>query len=172
MEILHQLGRLFLGSVPTMIVFLLVVASYRILVYGHLTKTLKGGGRDQGAMEEAHASVAAAGRKADEYEAKLREARKAAFEAREQRLRQWNEERENALNAARASAQKKITEAKGVLEQEVQSARRAIEASAEGWPGTCCGSCFPPGTRPPIWPYQGAAVEAFVTSFWMLVFSL
>lgn len=132
MEILHQLGRLFLGSVPTMIVFLLVVASYRILVYGPLTKTLKERrARTEGAMEEAHASVAAAGRKADEYEAKLREARKAAFEAREQRLRQWNEERENALNAARASAQKKITEAKGVLEQEVQSARRAIEASAE-----------------------------------------
>jgi F-type H+-transporting ATPase subunit b len=131
-EILHQLGGLFLGTVPTMIVFLLVVASYRILVYGPLTKTLEERrARTEGAIEEAHASVAAAGRKADEYEAQLREARKAVFEAREQRLRQWNEERENALNAARASAQKKITEAKGALEQEVQSARRAIEASAE-----------------------------------------
>ncbi|HEX3939883.1 MAG TPA: ATP synthase F0 subunit B [Acidobacteriaceae bacterium] len=131
-EILHQLGGLFLGTVPTMIVFLLVVASYRILVYGPLTKTLKERrARTEGAIEEAHASVAAAGRKADEYEAQLREARKAVFEAREQRLRQWNEERENALNAARASAQKKITEAKGALDQEVQSARRAIEASAE-----------------------------------------
>jgi F-type H+-transporting ATPase subunit b len=131
-EILHQLGGLFLGTVPTMIVFLLVVASYRILVYGPLTKTLEERrARTEGAIEEAHASVAAAGRKADEYEAQLREARKAVFEAREQRLRQWNEERENALNAARASAQKKITEAKGALDQEVQSARRAIEASAE-----------------------------------------
>jgi F-type H+-transporting ATPase subunit b len=130
-EILHQLGGLLLGSVPTMVLFLLVVVSYRFLVYGPLTRVLKERrARTEGAIEEANQSIAAAAQKAQEYEAKLREARKAVFEARTRRLRQWSEEREAALAAARESTQKKIAGAKLSMDQEVQDARRAIEGSA------------------------------------------
>lgn len=131
-EILHQLGGLLLGSVPTMVLFLLIVVSYRFLVYEPLTRVLaERHDRTEGAIEEANRSIAAAGQKAQEYEARLREARKAAFEARAQRLRQWNEEREAALAAARASTQKKIADARLSVDQEVQAARRVIESSAD-----------------------------------------
>jgi F-type H+-transporting ATPase subunit b len=44
-EILRQLGDLGIGSVPTMILFLLLVLAYRFLVYGPLTRTLADKGR-------------------------------------------------------------------------------------------------------------------------------
>ncbi len=131
-EILHQLGELFLGSVPTMIVFLLVVVSYRYLVYGPLTRVLRERReRTEGAMTEANRSIAAAAQRAEDYEAKLREARRAVAEARRQRLRQWNEEREAALTSAHGETQKKIIAAKVSIDEETETARREIEVSAE-----------------------------------------
>lgn len=131
-EILHQLGDLFLGSVPTMIVFLLVVVSYRYLVYGPLTRVLRERReRTEGAMAEANRSIAAAAERAQDYESKLREARRAIAEARRRRLHQWNEEREAALAAAHGETQKKIAAAKVSISEEVEMARRAIEVSTE-----------------------------------------
>jgi len=131
-EILHQLGELFLGSVPTMILFLLVVVSYRYLVYGPLTRVLRERReRTEGAMAEANRSIAAAAQRVEDYEAKLREARRAVAEARRRRLRQWNEERESALTSAHGETQKKIIAAKVSIDEETETARREIEVSAE-----------------------------------------
>ena len=59
--ILHQLGGLFIGSVPTMLLFLLLVALYRTLVYHPLTKVLsERRALTEGAIEAAAASIAAA----------------------------------------------------------------------------------------------------------------
>ena len=131
-EILHQLGGLLLGSVPTILLFLLVVILYRVLVYGALTRVLaERRARTEGAMEQAHDAIAAADAKAQEYEARVRMARVDIFHAREQRMARWNRERESALSEARSTAQHKVVDAKASLEREKESAYQAIRSSGE-----------------------------------------
>ena len=94
-EILHQLGDLIVGSIPTMIIFIILVIAYQVLVYGPLSRTLaERRDRTQGAIERAAAAIAAADAKSQEYEAKLRAARADIFRHRDHRIQQWNAERD------------------------------------------------------------------------------
>jgi F-type H+-transporting ATPase subunit b len=131
-QLLRQLSELVLGSVPTMIIFLILVLAYRFVLYGPLMRTLDDRrDRTLGAIERAHAAIAAADAKSQEYEAKLRAARAEIFHQRELRIQQWNAKRENALASARAAAQEKVKKARADVEVEAGAARRQIEASAD-----------------------------------------
>jgi len=131
-EILQQLGTLLLGSVPTMILFLILVLSYRFLVHGPLIKALgERRARTQGAVEKAHAAIAAADAKAQEYEARLRAARAEIFRLREQRVQQWNAEKENTLEAIRQQAQEQVRQARTGIDADASEARHMIESSAD-----------------------------------------
>lgn len=131
-EILQQLGTLLLGSVPTMILFLILVLSYRILVHGPLTKALaERRARTQGAVEKAQAAIAAADAKAQEYEARLRAARAEIFRMREQRVQQWNAEKERTLETIRKQAQEQVLEARKGIDADATESRRMIESSAD-----------------------------------------
>jgi len=131
-QILHQLGDLALGSIPTMIIFLALVFAYRFLVYGPLSRTLEARReRTSGAIEKAAAMIAAADAKAQEYEAKLRSARAEIFRHRDQRIQEWNRERERALASARLAAQERVRQAQAALEAQAAEARQQIEGSTE-----------------------------------------
>lgn len=131
-EILQQLGTLLLGSVPTAILFLFLVISYKYLVHGPLVKALaERRFRTQGAVERAHAAIAAADAKSQEYEAKLRAARSEIFKAREQRLQKWNAEKEASVEKLRQQAQEQVRQARAAIDAEAAQARRAIESSAD-----------------------------------------
>jgi F-type H+-transporting ATPase subunit b len=143
-ELLHQLGVLTLGSVPTILLFLLLVTFYRVLVYIPLRRVLaERRERTEGAMEQARLAIAAADAKSQEYEAKVRAARVEIFHAREQRLAQWNREREIALADAREAARRRVSEAETLLQQEAQAARRAIEGSVEELAGEVLRAVLP-----------------------------
>src|ERR1700761_6425332 len=115
-ETLHQLGGLLLGSVPTILLFFLIVICYRILVYGPLTSVLKERrARTEGAIEAANAATAAADAKAQEYEAQLRAARGTIFQARQKRQEQWSRERDHAIAEALETARRQVEEAKTAL---------------------------------------------------------
>ena len=130
-ELLRQLGDLVLGSVPTMIIFLLLVFAYRYILYGPLVKTLaERRARTVGAVEAAHAAIAQADAKSQEYEAKLRAARVEIFHQREQRVQQWNAQKDNALASARLAAQERVAEARAGIEAEGAAARQQIENAA------------------------------------------
>ena len=130
-QLLRQIGDLALGSVPTMIIFILLVIAYRYILYGSLVKTLSDRReRTTGAIEAAAAAIARADAKAQEYEAKLRAARAEIFHLREQRLQQWTAEKDEALASARLVAQERVAQARAGIEAEADSARRRIEASA------------------------------------------
>ena len=130
-ELLRQLGDLVLGSVPTMIIFLVLLSSYRFILYGPLMKTLADRrARTAGALEAAHAAIAAADAKSQEYEAKLRAARAEIFHQREQRVQQWNAEKDRALATARLAAQERAAQARTGIEAEAAEARKQIESSA------------------------------------------
>lgn len=127
-DLLRQLGDLVLGSVPTMIIFLVLVFAYRYILYGSLVKTLSDRReRTTGAIEAANAAIAQADAKTQEYEAKLRAARAEIFHRREQRAQQWNTEKDAALASARLAAQQQVAEARAGVEAETDSARQRIE---------------------------------------------
>ena len=130
-EIIQQLGRLFLGAVPTVLLFITMVLAYQFLVQGPLTKTLKERrARTEGAVEDAHKAIARAEERAAEYATKLRQARAEIYKMREQRVQQWSSERDAVLDSARKTAGVKVGQAKAELETEAGYARQAIQASA------------------------------------------
>src|SRR5947209_17975235 len=96
-ETLRQLGGLLLGSIPTIIMLLVLWGAYAVIVHKPLSKVLaERRAKTQGAIEKARADVAAAEARTAEYEQRLREARMAVFRTQEAR-------RQAALQA-RASA--------------------------------------------------------------------
>ena len=131
-EIIEKVGNLLLGSVPTLILFILLVLAYQILVQGPLSKTLRERrARTTGAVEEASKAIAAAEARTAEYADKLRHARAEVFRVREQRLKQWAQERDTALEAARAAAVVRVLEARVGLDTEAATARKTLLASAD-----------------------------------------
>lgn len=119
-----------LGSVPTMILFLVTVAAYRLLVHAPLKKVLRERyARTQGAIENATKAIAAAEAKTAEYEERLRAARAAVFHERHARLSAVHKESELALTEARAAAQEKVANAVIAIEESAQAARLQLEAS-------------------------------------------
>ena len=130
-EIFQQLGALFIGAVPTMLLFIVLVLAYQFLVQGPLTATLKERrARTEGAQEDAQKAIALAEARVAEYADKLRAARSEVFRTREARVKQWNAERDAALDTARKAAGLKVNQAKAELEAEAAQARLAIQASA------------------------------------------
>ena len=128
MDILNQLGSLVLGSVPTIILFLLLVIAYNVLVAKPLEKTLaERRARTSGAVEQAKGAIAAAEAETTAYEEKLRAARAEIMRERERRLAEWHKQKDAALNEAREAAQARVRAAKAEIEASAVVARTQIE---------------------------------------------
>jgi F-type H+-transporting ATPase subunit b len=130
--ILHQLADLFLRSIPTAVLFLLLLAAYRVLVHAPLLKVLaERQERTTGAMARAEAAIRQADARAQEYEAKLRAARAEIFRAREQRLQAAQRERERVLEEARYAAHERVRAAREKLEIEAAEARTTLSTKSD-----------------------------------------
>lgn len=129
--ILKELGVMFVGAIPTMLLFVVLVAAYQLLVQGPLSDVLKRRrALTEGAMEDAQKAIAEAEARAAEYTNKLRQARAEVYKVREQRVKQWNAERDATLEAARKAAHEKAGKAKAAIETEAEAARITIQNSA------------------------------------------
>ena len=145
--ILHQLGDLLLGSVPTVILFLLVLIFYKTLVYTPLLKVLaERRARTLGTVENAAAAIQSADAKSQEYEARLRAARLEIGRQREQRLQHWNRERENILTDARHASDETVKTARTTMDREVETAKAGIEANADSLANDVLRVVLPPAT--------------------------
>jgi F-type H+-transporting ATPase subunit b len=130
-EIVQQVGTLLLGSIPTILLFIVLVLAYQFLIQGPLTAALKKRrALTEGALEDAQKAIAEAEATAADYAAKLRQARAEVYKVREQRVKQWNAERDAALDAARKVSGVKVLQAKAGLEAEAATARQIIQDSA------------------------------------------
>ena len=128
-QILNQLGGLVLGSVPTMILFILLVIAYGFLVRRPMERILaERRARTLGAVEQARGAIAAAEANTSAYEDKLRAAKAEIFNARDQKLKQWNAEREAALEEVRNSTKQRVLTAKLDIEKSATDARGQIES--------------------------------------------
>ncbi len=117
-----------LGAVPTMLLFLVTLAAYRVLVHTPLTKVLhERYSRTQGAIENAAAAVAAAEQKTSEYEERLRAARAEILRDLHEHLEKVRMESEVAIAQARADAQEKTVAAMAAIEDSMQVARMELD---------------------------------------------
>ncbi len=128
-SLLNQLGELVLGSVPTMIFFVLLVVAYGYLVRRPLDAVLaKRRELTVGAVEQARSAMSAAESETAAFEEKLRAARAEIFQARDKRLKQWAAEREAVLAEARTATSNRVDMARLELEKSATEAREQIEA--------------------------------------------
>ena len=131
-EILNQLGGLLLGSVPTIILFLLLVAAYGFLVRRPLDAVLvERRARTTGAVEQARGAISAAEAETAVFEDKLRAAKSEILQARDAKLKHWAGERDRALEQARESTQIKVKAAREGIELSAGQARQQIESMSE-----------------------------------------
>lgn len=131
-ETLRQLGSLVLGSIPTIVLFLLLFVAYRTLVHGPLERTLsERRDKTEGALERARADIAAAEAKTAEYEHALRDARLSVFRAQEERRQKALETRAKAIGEARERAETQVREAKAAIERETVESKSRLQAESE-----------------------------------------
>jgi F-type H+-transporting ATPase subunit b len=130
-ETLRQIGELLLGSVPTVIFFLLLYGFYTALVHKPLSRVLaERHARTQGAIEKARADVASAEARTAEYEQRLRDARVALFKSQEARRAQASQARAAAVAQARDHEKAHIEQARAEIEKEKSAAKNSLEAEA------------------------------------------
>ena len=127
-ETLRQLGGLLLGSVPTIIMLLVLYALYTVVVHKPLAKVLaERRAKTEGAIEKARADVAAAEDRTAEYEQRLREARMAVFKHQDARRQAALQARAAGVAAARVRAQEQVAQARAALEQDKIAAQESLQ---------------------------------------------
>ena len=147
--ILKQLGGLVLGSVPTMILFILLIFAYNLLVRVPLEKTLlERRARTIGAVEQARGAIEAAAAETSVYEDKLRSAKSELFHAREARLKQWSGEREAALNQVRQAASERVKTARAEIDSSAATSRSQIESLSAELSAKIIAAILPAGVSP------------------------
>jgi len=130
-DTLRQVGELLLGSIPTMVLLVLLWFFYSFLVHRPLSRVLaERRARTEGAIEKARADTLEAESRMTSYEQRLREARLAAFREQEARRKQIQESRAAAIESARAKAQERIAEAKAAIEHEKVAAQATLQAES------------------------------------------
>ena len=130
-ETLRQLGGLLLGSIPTVILLLLLYAAYSLIVHKPLARVLaERRAKTEGAIEKARADVAAAEARTGEYEQRLREARIAVFKSQETRRQAALQARAAAVADARSRAQKQVEQSRAALEQDKIAAQERLQAES------------------------------------------
>jgi F-type H+-transporting ATPase subunit b len=130
-ETFRQISELLLGSVPTIIFFLLLYGLYTVLVHKPLMRVLaERRARTQGAIEKARADIALAERRTAEYEQKLRDARIAILKAQEARRALASKARDAAVAQARTQSQAQVQQARAAIEQDKQAAQTTLDSEA------------------------------------------
>lgn len=146
-EILNQLGGLILGSVPTIVFFLLLIAAYGLLVRRPLDAILaERRARTTGAVEQARGAISAAEAETAVFENKLRAARTEIFQARDARLKQWTTERDQALQKVRETTQHRVSTARDTIQESSQAARQQIESMSGELSAQILRAVLPSGT--------------------------
>jgi F-type H+-transporting ATPase subunit b len=127
-QIVNQLRDLFLGAVPTIVLFLLLVVAYGFLVRRPLEAVLAERRKlTTGAVEAAQSAIQQAETETALYEEKLRSARSDVFNARDERIKQWAVEREKVIGEVRAETHEKVVTAQLAIEKNAAAVRQQIE---------------------------------------------
>jgi F-type H+-transporting ATPase subunit b len=131
-EIVNQLGELFLAAVPTVIIVFLFYLFMRWSFFKPMERVLsERHKRAEGARIEAEASRIAAHEKQRLYADTVKKARIEVFAEQESQRRRTLDERQATINTARTAAQTALQEAKKEIVAEVKAARAELERSKD-----------------------------------------
>jgi F-type H+-transporting ATPase subunit b len=131
MEILRQIGNLFLQAVPTVVLVFLFYLFMRWAFFTPIQKAMaEREGKIEGARKDAAAVQAAANQDLQTYNEALKKARAEIYAEQEAARQAIVEERAKNLKAMRSLAQKEVAEAKKKIDSDLAAARKQIEASA------------------------------------------
>jgi F-type H+-transporting ATPase subunit b len=129
-EIVHQLGELFLGAVPTIVIVLLFYVVMRFLFFKPLLGVMtERDARTSGARKAAEKAEAAAAEKVKQYQEALRRARAQVYAEQEAARKKLLEERGAQLKEFRNKAGMEVAAAKQRVAKESASARSEIEGN-------------------------------------------
>jgi F-type H+-transporting ATPase subunit b len=127
-ETLQALSGILLKAVPTVILLIILHFYLKAVLFGPLDRVMKERRKlTEGARELAEASLAAATRKADEYEAKLREARAAVYKQQEEIRKRWLEEQAQQVAEARTRSEATVKTAREAIAQDAAGARKSLQ---------------------------------------------
>jgi F-type H+-transporting ATPase subunit b len=130
MAIVHQLGELFLGAVPTVLLILIFYLLMRSLFFKPLLAVMaERDARTIGAQKAAEAAEKAASDKLRQYQDALRQARAKLYAEQEAERKKLLDERAALLKDARAKSAAEVVNAKQRIASELLAARRDVEAS-------------------------------------------
>jgi F-type H+-transporting ATPase subunit b len=148
-QTLRQVGELLLGSVPTIIFMVMLYGFYNLLVHKPLAKVLaERRSKTEGAVEKAHADIAAAEARTAEYEQRLREARLAVFKSQEARRQQALQARAAAVAEARNKAQAQVEQARAAMEKDKIAAQEKLQAESGKIAAEIIRTVLQPGSAP------------------------
>jgi F-type H+-transporting ATPase subunit b len=149
-EILGQLRGLLLGSVPTILLIVLLFGIYTVVVHKPLVKVLaERRSRTEGAIEKARADIAQAEARTAEYEQRLREARMTVFKSQEARRQLALQARAAAVAEARARAQGQVEKARVAIEQDKVAAQTGLQAESGKLAAAIIRTVLQPATQSP-----------------------
>jgi len=130
-EILNQLGELFLAAVPTIIFVFLFYLFLRWSFFTPIERVLaERHKRADGAWQEAESTRLAVQEKLRAYKEALRGVRGEIFAEQESSRRLVLDERQNAVHAARLAAQQALQAAKKSLAADMEAALAQLEQSS------------------------------------------
>ena len=131
MDILHQLGELFLQAVPTVVIVFLFYFFMRWAFFTPIEKAMtERAAKIEGARAEAAKLEAEAKNELDAYNEELRKARAQIYAEQEQARQVVLDERGRLLKAMRSRAQEEVEAAKRKFAQESEAARAELEKQA------------------------------------------
>lgn len=126
-QIIQALPGILINAIPTALFLILLHFIFRFWLFGPLRKVLKQ--REEltaGARKAAEASLAAADRKFQDYEAKLRDARAEVYRQQEETRRGWLADQAAQMAEARSQAEASMKQARFEVASEAASARQTL----------------------------------------------
>ena len=129
-EIVHQLGELFLQSVPTVLIVLAFYLILRAVFFKPLLAVMaERDARTVGARKAAEAAEAAAAEKVRQYQEALKKARAQVYGEQEAARKKLLDERAARLKDARTKAAARVAEAKEQTSKESAEALKELHSS-------------------------------------------
>jgi F-type H+-transporting ATPase subunit b len=130
MAIVHQLGELFLGAVPTVLLILIFYFILKSLFFKPLLAVMaERDARSVGAQKAAEAAQAAAVENLRQYQDALKQARAQLYAEQEAARKKLLDERASLLKDARAKSALEVATAKERVAGELLAARRDMEGA-------------------------------------------
>ena len=127
---LHDLGRLLLKAIPTVVLLLIVHLYLKRMFFGPMREVLaKRREATEGARKSAEELLAKASEKAAALEASLRKAREEIYQEQEEARRSWIAEQNLRLEEARRSSRDLMHQSKQQLDTEAAAAKRDLAAT-------------------------------------------